>query len=188
MKKLVLLSLVSMGLSAFAYEPFTPITGITTGLSDETCVAYDGDRFQKEPEIDYFSAECLGLGGWRVINYGGDARSWIKLINGKYEFNLQGKVESVGQFPNINSGVEWRVKRVLGKGAAPIAVLVATSGQDPDDIEKTNGEVLIIKLSAKKSCIMNKIRFNARDEKAEKAAQEQARAEADAKAAAYVCK
>jgi hypothetical protein len=188
LKKLILFSVLALGFAAHAdYTPFTPNAGVTTGLGDDSCVAYDGDQFLKNPEIDFFSAECLGLGGWRVISHGGDARSYVKFINGKYGFDLQGRIDTVGQFPNIESGIEWRVQRVQGKSVTPIAALVAVSGQDPEDINKANGQYLIIKLGAK-ACIIDKIAFDAKDGNAEKAALVKARTEADAKAAAYKCK
>lgn len=187
MRRLALFALMTLGFGSFAYEPFTPNAGVTTGLGSDSCIAYEGDQFQKVPEIDFGSAECVGLGGWRVISHGGDSRSYVKLVNGKTSIDLQGQVEPIGQFPNVSTGIEWRVQRVQGKSVTPVAALVGVVGQDPDDFNKSNGQILVIKLGAK-ACIMDRVPYDGRDERAEKDALNKARVLADEKAPRYACK
>lgn len=176
--------IAAWGYESQAAQPFTPIVGVGIGLESDACIGYDGDVFDTEPEIDYFSSECAGFGGWRVLAYGGDIRSFVKLRHGQYEIDLQEAMTPVGQFPNVGDVLEFRVRRTRRVGTEPFAAIVAVSGQDPDDYEKTLQNVLVVKLNPTKSCVMQTLPVG--PEGLEQT-WTQARAIADARAEAHVC-
>ena len=187
MKALLALAILGFAFAAQAAEPFTPYVGITIPLLDEkTCVSYDGDAFDPVPEIDYISQECTGFGAWRVLPYGGDARTYLKLVNGKSVVDFAPEMQAIGQFPNIGNQLEFRVHRVRRKGAAPVAALVAATGQDPENYEKSHVKILIAKLSSTtKNCVIASVPAKSLDDKE---AWDKARALADSAAAKHVCK
>lgn len=176
--------IAAWGFESNAAQPFTPIVGVEIGLESDACVGYDGDVFDAEPEIDYFSSECSGFGGWRVFAYGGDIRSFVKLRHGQYEIDLQRAMTPVGHFPNVGETLEFRIRRTRRVGAEPFAAIVAVYAQDPDDYEKILQDILVVKLNPTKSCVMETLRVG--PEGLEHAWAE-ARAIADARAEAHVC-
>lgn len=165
--------------------PFTPTAGVTVELNDRACVMIDGDVFLPQPEIDFFTQECVGFGGWRVIHHGGDARSYVRFMNGKTQFSVDQAIQSLGHFPNVGGKVEFRVQRVQGKSATVTSALVAFSAQDVDDYQKSHFRVAIVKLSTVNSCVIAQIEATS---ETDEIAWAKARTEADAKASKANCK
>src|SRR4051794_30305920 len=65
----------------------------------------------KKDEIDFFKWRCKGVGGYKLIFQGFDARSWLDLEYGETFVDLRDTTFklSPGTFPNkANDVVEWR--------------------------------------------------------------------------------
>ncbi len=122
-----------------------PATSFFTQADPKYSALVASSEFEKEPEIDYFTAQLPGYGGYELIMQGGDSRSWIEVRYAGQTSNLQseimGKVN--GQFPAVTNGVvEWRGK-IINKVFVPQVIIYRMDGSDPETMKKIESLVVI---------------------------------------------
>jgi hypothetical protein len=75
--------LVSFAAALVANAEGKKLLSTFTSIKD-SCVEYDSASLHKDPEIDFLTEECPGLGGYQVMIAGGDLRYPMHLVyNGK---------------------------------------------------------------------------------------------------------
>ena len=132
----------------------------------------DDSSHEKDPEIDHFKHLCPGLGGYRVIHEGGDARSWINLqFDGKMTDLASDTLSACpGQFPaKANNVVEWRGFR-KGRRFVPYAIIFRMISSADDEKQSRIETFIIIKLDGKNSRVVGHVSGTERDQKAEQSA------------------
>jgi len=157
---------------AFAAEP-KPESKFTTTDPKKVKVLEDSAR-KKNPQGDYFTHLCPGLGGYKVLHQGDDARSWINLqFDGKTTDLRQDTFTACqpGHMPcKANNVVEWRGVQ-KGKSFAPYAIIYRMAAVLDDDGKRANAETLIIiKLDGEKSRVVGHVPAKEGTEKAEELA------------------
>jgi hypothetical protein len=156
---------------AFAAEP-KPTSQFTTTDPKKVKVLEDSAR-QKNPEADYFSHLCPGLGGYKVLHLGDDARSWINLqFDGKTTDLREATFAACrpGHMPSkANHVVEWRGIQ-KGKSFVPYAIIYRMGAVLDDDGKRTVDTLIIIKLDGAKSRVVGHVPAKEGTEKAEELA------------------
>lgn len=80
-----------------------------TSIDHKDCVVRSSSEMEKEPEGDFYDAECAGLGGYQVTISGGDIRYDLKL---SYHGQEVRKLVTTGAFHDMGAKkIEWRYKR-----------------------------------------------------------------------------
>lgn len=143
--KTTLLSLFVL-LGSFALEAKAELFSTTTKLADEACVIYDGSVLQKEPEIDFLTQECPGLGGYQVMISGGDLRYPMSLVFGGKEI----KLTNLGGFHQAYGEVTWLYTRVGGQVIYK-SLIHRVDYNDPDK-EEALRMLVITKLDKENTC------------------------------------
>ena len=165
------LAFIAFLTGASAAEP-KPTSQFTTTDPKKFKVLEDSAR-QKNPECDYFTHLCPGLGGYKVLHEGDDARSWINLQFGGKTTDLRQDTFTAcrpGHMPSkANNVVEWRGVQ-KGKSFVPYAIIYRM-GAVLDVEGKRNAETLIIiKLDGEKSRVVGHVPAKEGTEKAEELA------------------
>jgi hypothetical protein len=185
---LSLITLLSASAIAAGNQKITErVVGVSTPVSEESCILLDADSLHKNPEIDFFDSECPGLGGYRIRFKGGDIRSAIDVSYNKSTLDgWNSTYESHGQFPNVEgSGIEWRVVVKSNQNgdtkSIPYALIYKVTGTDPDNMDKLLSHY-VVKLAQEKSCAFGYVH-----EKDPKTAIAKARYMADIQARSMPC-
>jgi len=168
MNPLTFLSLLVLGTATVSASEPKPESEFTTTDPKKVKILEDSSR-AKDPEIDYFTHLCPGLGGYQVVHEGGDSRSWINLIYDGQKTDLMNDTLSAcpGQFPaKANNVVQWRGFR-QGGAFVPYAIIYRMMS-NADDAKQTRLETLVvIKLNKEKSSVVGHVVAKEGNEKAE---------------------
>ena len=144
----LLLALLSMHTLSWAVD--AGYRSVYTSL--EKCDVIESSEQEADAEIDYFTAECPGREGYRILHVGGDSRSWIVIKRGeKTVLDLYDDVmrNQPGAFPFVSGKVaEWRYK-----GEALIALIFRIAGSDLET-DKLKSELMVVRLGGEKSCVI----------------------------------
>lgn len=150
MKILLTLGLL---LSANAYAvPGSTYTSIVT--SD--CVVVASSELETEPEIDYLTAECPALGGYRLMVSGGDIRYSLDLSYEGVEIPMV-KLPSFHDLPSAK--IEWRYNRerigVVGN-VTYTALIYRLNRQVYTDnsVDENKDMLVVVRLNKEKSCVI----------------------------------
>ena len=122
-----------------------------------------------------YEGECPGVGGYKIRLIEGDIRQTIDIITPakkRFELNFW---SFYGGFSAIGAKVEWRVK-----GTVPVALIARYNVSRADDEQKNDSYLMISKIGAKESCVVDVIMPGAKQN-------EEARIAAD-KASTMPCK
>ncbi len=122
-----------------------------------------------------YEGECPGAGGYKIRLIEGDIRQTIDIITPakkRFELNFW---SFYGGFSSIGEKVEWRVK-----GTVPVALIARYNVSRADDEQKNDSYLMISKIGAKESCVVDVIMPGAKQN-------EEARIAAD-KASTMPCK
>lgn len=141
--KLILSSLV---LFVASIQANAELLSTTTKLADEACVVYDGSVLQKQPEIDFLTEECPGLGGYQVMISGGDLRYPMSLIYGGKEI----KLTNLGSFHQAYGEVTWLFTRVGGQVIYK-SLIHRVDYNEPDKVDALH-MLVITKLDKENTC------------------------------------
>lgn len=151
---------LAVGLAALGVSAHAKPLSIHTSIADVDCVINESSELEKEPEIDHFTKECPGLGGYRVIVSGGDLRYGITLDyqGTQVALDYQGSFHEPG-----SSKIEWVYERqpILGARDNPseakyLALIhrinYQTMNENGDLGEST--KLYVTKLAGKDSCVV----------------------------------
>ena len=134
-----------------------------TEIKGSKCLLIDSNEWHNEP-MDWYTMECPGFAGYKVIQKGGDARSWYELHYGNHVVNLANDILSkhaFGTFPNIVPTMfEWRVE-VQNAQARPYAAIFRVSAQDYNDYTKLKSRLFVVRLNAGFGCVIGVRKTNA---------------------------
>lgn len=122
-----------------------------------------------------YEGECPGAGGYKIRLLEGDIRQTINIITPakkKFELNFW---SFYGGFSAVGEKIEWRVK-----GTVPVALIARFNVAGSDDTQKSTSYLMVSKIGAKESCVVDVIMPGAKQN-------EEARIAAD-KASTMPCK
>lgn len=143
------------------------VTSFYSSTAEKFTALVKSSEFEKEPEIDYFSAICPGYGGYELILQGGDARSWINVRYKGQTSDLYVKSMELarGGFPNkANDVVEWR-GIVKDGDFKPYAIIYRIDAANDEGVtDRTT--LLVIALNEGKSQIIGSAHGKGEDAKA----------------------
>lgn len=132
---------------SFALEANAQLLSTYTSVHDSTCVIYDAASLHKEPEIDFLTQECAGLGGYQVMISGGDLRYPLHLVYNGKEIELS----RVGAFHQVGSKqIEWLFNRV-DKKAVYKALIHRINYSDPSGTKDLT-MLIVTKLAGENTC------------------------------------
>ncbi len=144
MKKIFLLLAL-----AFSTQAKAELLSAYTSLVDQSCVVYDSADLHKDPEIDFLTQECSGLGGYQVMITGGDLRYPLSLVYNGTEITLT-RIYSFHQV--ASSKIEWLYERSTD-GRVQYKALIHRIGYDAGTNSAKDTEILIVtKLDKEKTC------------------------------------
>lgn len=144
--KLLLVGLLSVSAGAESRS-------IYTSVESKDCLVIDSSQWYKEPEIDFYRAECPSYGGYRVEVSGGDVRYNVKLRYGDTLFRLM----ALSTFHDLGSKkVEWRyVIEALQDAQKQVrftALIYRLSFQAQDDTDRE--ALVVVRLNQEKTCVI----------------------------------
>ena len=145
MKKLIAIAIFVFALTV---SGFAQIKSVYTTTKSELCK----DLSPKGDDGTSYEGECPGFGGYKVRLLEGDLRQTINIITPakkKFELNFWSFYSG---FSAIGEKLEWRVK-----GKTPIAMIARFNVADAEDSTKNISYLLISKIGAKESCIVDVI-------------------------------
>ena len=144
----LLLAMLSMQTLSWAAD--AGYRSVYTSL--EKCDVIESSEQEADAEIDYFTAECPGREGYRILHVGGDSRSWIVIKSGEETvIDLYNDVmrNQPGAFPFVSGKVaEWRYK-----GEALIALIFRIAGSDLET-DKLKSELMVVRFDVKQACMI----------------------------------
>lgn len=124
----------------------------------EECEVIESSEQDADAEIDYFTAECPGREGYRILHVGGDSRSWIVIKNGERTLiDLYNDVmrNEPGAFPYVSGKLaEWRYQ-----GESLVALIFRIAGSDLET-NKLRSELMIVRLDEKQACVIGVVISN----------------------------
>ena len=125
---------------------------IYTSIDRKDCLTIDTSEWGGEFE-DYYSAECPGVGGYRVFISGGDLRYNLSL-------GYQGQLIEgyrLLQFHNMGAAkIEWRYARRKDTAQVAYKALIYRLSYPQMDSEKARelSMLVVMRLQGKKSCVI----------------------------------
>lgn len=152
MKKLFMMSSLLIGMSLLTgTSASAQYASIYTSVKPADCQTIKSSDLDQDAPIDYYTGECVGLDGYKVIISGGDLRYSLSL---KYE-SQHLIFTQIGQFHDMGaSRIEWRGLigqdgRVKGYTSLIYRLSIADAEGGPDD-EK----LFVVRLSGSDSCLI----------------------------------
>lgn len=145
MKNLLVLAICVF---VFAVGANAQITSVYTSTKTSACK----DMSPKTDNGDGYEGECPGVGGYKLRLLEGDIRQTLNVITPlkkKHELNFW---SFYGGFSAIGEKVEWRVKK-----GVPIALIARFNVSDAEDSSKTTSYLMVAKVGAKQSCVVEVI-------------------------------
>lgn len=123
-----------------------------TSVQTDDCATYDASDLHPNAEIDFYTGECPGLGGYQVMISGGDLRYPLHLVYG-------GKKITLTQFLTFHqlgsNKIEWLYER-SSQGKVTYKALIHRMGYDsynPETNMAESTEALIVsKLDGANTC------------------------------------
>ncbi len=151
MKSLLLSLFVISGM--FAAHANAELLSTYTSISDPGCVIYDAASLHKDPEIDFLTEECAGLGGYRVMISGGDLRYPLHLVYNGKEITLT----NVGAFHQLGANqIEWLYERtknpVQGQSQVTYKALIHRINYADVAADKDLTMLVVTKLAQENTC------------------------------------
>ena len=168
MKKLLIIAIFVFALTI---SGVAQVKSVYTSTSTKVCKQVK----QGKDAGDSYLGRCPGTGGYTVQLLEGDLRQTINIITPakkKFELNFWSFYSG---FSSIGEKIEWRVK-----GKTPIALIARFVVADAEDSTKNISYLMVSKIGAKESCVIDVILPGAKQN-------EEARAAADS-AAGKPCK
>lgn len=149
--KTILISLIA----AFSVSAFAKIENksVYTSVDPQDCITIESSEFQTDPEIDYYTAECAGFGGYKAIVSGGDIRYNLSL-------NFEGQDITLARPPSFHDlgskMIEWRYEQDPNKSVKLTSLIYRLTVTDGAD--GTNSDVLyVVRLNGAKSCLIGAV-------------------------------
>ena len=133
---------------AFAGLALAQNKSVYTGTSTKVCKTVK----QTDDGAGSYEGDCPGVGGYRLRLLEGDIRQTIDIITPakkRFELNFW---SFYGGFSAIGEKVEWRVK-----GTVPVALIARYNVSRADDEQKNDSYLMISKIGAKESCVVDVI-------------------------------
>ncbi|MBL8180478.1 MAG: hypothetical protein JNL64_02575 [Blastocatellia bacterium] len=145
MRQLFLVSILLLGM---AIVSSAQNTSVYTSTKTSACK----DMSPKTDTGDSYEGECPGVGGYKLRLLEGDIRQTLNVITPakkKHELNFWGFYSG---FSSVGEKVEWRVKK-----GVPVALIARFNVSDAEDSSKTTSYLMVAKVSAKQSCVVDVI-------------------------------
>ena len=126
---------------------------IYTGLGEKQCRTITSNP----NEGGSYVGICPGTAGYKLQVEEGDLRQNIQVITPggqKHSLELWNVVGS--SFSSLGEKAEWRVKNQKGK-TAPVALIVRYNVANPEDSTRNTSWLAVVKITAAKICVTDKI-------------------------------
>ncbi len=142
---------------------------VYTSLEAKDCMTIDGSDLYQDPEIDFYTGECPGFGGYQTIVSGGDVRYNVSLKFQEQTIEL----ENLASFHDAGTKAEWRIERLKtndGFSAKPSALIYRLNFDDYSEATGksfTNTMLVVARLNGLKTCVIGRVpRSNDMNQKA----------------------
>jgi hypothetical protein len=126
---------------------------VYTNLGEKSCKTIRADS----SGAGSYEAICRGVGGYKLQVEEGDLRQNIQVITPagqKHSLDLWTVIGS--SFSSLGDKAEWRVRTQKGK-VVPVALIVRYNLSSPEDSTKTTSYLAVVKITAAKICVTDKI-------------------------------
>jgi hypothetical protein len=126
---------------------------VYTNLGEKGCRTIKADS----SGAGSYEGICPGVGGYKLQVEEGDLRQNIQVVTPagqKHSLDLWTVVGS--SFSSLGDKAEWRVRTQRGK-VVPVALIVRYSVSNPEDSTKTTSYLAVVKITAAKICVTDKI-------------------------------
>jgi hypothetical protein len=126
---------------------------IYTNLGEKSCRTIKADS----SEAGSYVGLCGGVGGYKLQVEEGDLRQNIQVITParqKHSLDLWTVVGS--SFSSLGDKAEWRVRTQRGK-VVPVSLIVRYNLSNPEDSTKIASYLAVVKITAAKICVTEKI-------------------------------
>ena len=126
---------------------------VYTNLGEKSCKTIRTDS----SEAGSYEGICPGVGGYKLQVEEGDLRQNIQVVTPagkKHSLNLWAVVGS--SFSSLGDKAEWRVRTQKGK-VVPVALIVRYNLSNPEDATKITSYLAVVKITASKICVTDKI-------------------------------
>lgn len=155
--------LMAYNVSAFASTKKAPplaLKSISTSLDPKDCITMQFSETDPEAEIDFYSAECPGFGGYRVYVSGSDLRYKVWL---EYE-NTELRLSDIVSFHDLGSfKLEWFYQKTVEGQIQYRALIHRLNVMHPTGVDDAANESLLIvtRLNGKKTCTVGIVKPSA---------------------------
>ena len=126
---------------------------VYTNLGAKSCRTIRADS----SDAGSYVGICAGVGGYKLQVEEGDLRQNIQVITPagqKHSLDLWTVVGS--NFSSLGDKAEWRVRTQRGK-VVPVSLIVRYNLSSPDDSTKITSYLAVVKITAAKICVTDKI-------------------------------
>ena len=135
----------------------TPGQSKYTSVLVEDCITITSSDNEENPDIDYYSGECTGFGGFRPFVAGGDLRYSLGLIYQDTVIDL----EKMPSFHDMGSpNIEWRYNLKPNSVINFYGLIYRINFSDWDDETGMNIEtskLAVVRLNGKDSCVIGTV-------------------------------
>lgn len=157
MKKTILISFSMLFFSSMVHAK---LLSAYTSVDSKDCVTYQ--ESDDSSEIDFYTGECAGLGGYQVIVSGGDIRYDLSLKKDGQEI----KLSNYSGFHDLGSDkIEWLYERSTENAVIYKALIhkLSINIYDESTGEQKDEEVLLVsKLNGTNSCTVAEVKKSPR--------------------------
>ncbi|MBC7743274.1 MAG: hypothetical protein H7061_13840 [Bdellovibrionaceae bacterium] len=152
--KLLFISILAIG--SFAQADFL---SAYTSVADKDCVLISGSALEKNPEIDYATVECPGLGGYQVMISGSDLRYPLQLT-------YQGKEITLSQMLSFHEVASDKIEWLYSRQDHVITYHALIHRLSVQVDEKSTEVLVVSKLKGADSCTVALVKGNSANQRA----------------------